>query len=150
MKHLITCRCVLPQFKRMASPPVHQFTTFSVLDDAGAVVPKFTQCNNCGIVHKVTEINRSVVVPKESMGSIITIDDVKLSMPPKLAAVLETNGADVATWEMARFIVENRQWGGFVVLQTDEEDGMRQGKYVRIIGDDLFKVESFTREERPA
>ena len=147
LKHLVTCRCILPQFKRMDDPPQHQFVVFSVIEDDGSLRVRFTQCNNCGIIHKVTEINRSEIVAKESMASIATIDDVKLSIPPQLALVLEANDVDLSTWELAQFIIENKRWGDFVVLSTDEDAGLRQGKYVRIIGENLFKVETFTRDE---
>lgn len=147
LKHLITCRCVLPQFKRMPDAPQHQFVVFSAIEDDGNFRTRFAQCNNCGIIHKVTDYCRSEVVSRESMGALTTIDDVKVGLPPQLAALLEANQADLATWEMAQFILENKQWGNFVVLTTDEEDGMRQGKYVRIMSETMFKVESFMREE---
>jgi hypothetical protein len=148
LKHLVTCRCVLPQFKRRVDPPQHMFTVFSVIEDDGNVKPKFTQCNNCGIIHKVTEINKSEIISgKEDMSSITSVDDIKVSMPQRLAALLEANDVDLPTWELAQFIYDNERWGEFVVLTTDEEDGTREGKYVRILGKDMFKVETFTREE---
>jgi hypothetical protein len=123
------------------------FTAFSVIEDDNTFRVGFAQCNNCGVIHKVTEVNRSTIVPKESMGSLVTIDDVKASLPARLSQLLESAGADLPTWEMASFIVENRQWGQFVVLTSDEESGSRHGKYVRIMGDNMFKVESFMRDE---
>jgi hypothetical protein len=147
LKHLITCRCVLPQFKRAPDPPLHQFIVFSVLEDDGTFRPRFAQCNNCGIVHKVVEVSRSEVVHREAMGSLPTIDDIKAGLPPQLANLLEANGVELPTWEMAQFIIEHKQWGNFVVLSTDEEDGLKQGKYVRILSENLFKVETFMREE---
>jgi hypothetical protein len=147
LKHLITCRCVLPQFKRASNPPQHQFVVFSVIDDDGSVRVKFSQCNNCGICHKVMEINRSEVVSRESMMSIPSIDDVKVGMPPQLANALETSDADLASWEHARFILDSKQWGQFVVLTTDEEDGLRQGKFIQILGENMFKIDTFAREE---
>lgn len=147
MKHSIRCRCVLPQFKRHVDPPQHQFVVFSVIQDDGTFVTRFAQCNNCGIVHKVTEVGQSTVVQRETMQSLISVDDVRRSLPSNLAELLDASSADLATWEMAQFIVENKRWGDFVVLSTDEEGGVRQGKYVRILGDNLLKVETFTREE---
>lgn len=147
LKHLITCRCVLPQMKRRDDPPQHQFVVFSVIEDDGSFRIRFSQCNNCGIIHKVTEVNRSEIVTRESMGSLPTIDDIKPNLPPRLVDVLEANAVDLATWETAQFIIDNKHWGDFVVLSTDEEDGLRQGKYVRIMGENLIKVETFTREE---
>lgn len=147
LKHLVTCRCVLPQFKRREDPPQHQFVVFSVVQDDGTVTTKFAQCNNCGIIHKVTEINRSEVVSRESMGSLTTVDDMKLGMPAQLANALEAADVDVATWEHARYVWDNKLWGSFVVLSTDEEDGLRQGKYIQILGENMFKIDTFTREE---
>jgi hypothetical protein len=148
LKHLITCRCVLPQFKRYENPPQHQFVVFSVLGDDDIVQPKFVQCNNCGIIHKVIEVNRSeIVAGREDMRSITSIDDIKMSMSLNLIALLEQNSADLPTWEAVQYAIINEQWGGFVVLTTDEEDGLRQGKYIRILGQNMFKVETFTREE---
>lgn len=148
LKHLITCRCILPQFKRMPDPPLHQFTVFSVINDDDTVAPKFVQCNNCGVVHKVIDVCRSeIVYGREAMESIVKIDDIKLSLPPNLAAVLEANDVDLPSWEAAQFALENEQWGSFIVLKTDEESGVRVGKYVRILSKTMFKVESFTLDE---
>lgn len=147
-KHLLTCRCVLPQFKKVKpAPPEHQFPVFSIIDDDGTFRMRFAQCNNCGIIHKVIDICRSEIVNKEAMVSIPTIDEIKSSLPSGLVNLLESNSADIATWEAVQFIIDNKQWGNFVVLSTDEIDGVRQGKYVRLLSETMFKVETFTRNE---
>lgn len=146
--HLVKCRCVLPQYKGATNPPVHQFVVFSIITDTDSVKQKFAQCNNCGIVHKVTDICVSeILAGKEAMASVVKIEDVKLSLPPNLSDILERNNVDVATWEQAQFIIENKEWGNFVILAQEEESGTRQGKYVRIMSETFFKVESFSREE---
>lgn len=147
LKHLITCRCVLPQFKQRPNPPPHQFTVFSIVDDNDVVRVRFEQCNNCGIIHKVIDVCKSEIVSREAMNSLQTIDDIKSCMNPRLANLLEANNVDLATWQAAQFIVENRRWGEFVVLSSDEQEGMRQGKYLMIIGENMFKVDTFTRDE---
>lgn len=147
-KHLIKCRCVLPQFKRAQHPPQHQFAVFSVINDDDTVKPRFAQCTNCGVVHKVTEIGRSEIVQgREAMSSMLTVADIKPALPELLAQVLENNKADLPTWEAVQFIYENQQWGNFVVLTTDTEGDTKQGKYVRLLGEKLFKVETYAREE---
>ena len=147
-KHLVKCRCVLPQFKHVPEPPQHQFVVFSVIDDNEIVKPKFVQCNNCGIIHKVTDICKSDIIQgRESMGSIRSIDDIKPAIPQALANILDANNADVPSWEMAEFILETEQWGLFVVLSVDTEGGTKQGKYVRILGKNMFKVDTFMIEE---
>ena len=148
IKHLIRCRCVMPQFKQLHEPPVHQFVVFSVIDDDDKLTVKFSQCNNCGVIHKITDVCKSELIQaRESMGSLLTIDDVKVGLPQNLVVILEGNGADLPTWEAARFILENKQWGNYTVLNTDSDSGIRQGKYLQIIGENLFKVNTFAREE---
>jgi hypothetical protein len=147
-KHLVSCRCVLPQFKKLIDPPAHKFIVFSIINDDDQVKPKFSQCTNCGIIHRVTEIGKSEIIQgREAMGSIMTIQDIKTSLPEQLITILELNNVDLPTWEAAQFILENKQWGDFVVLTSDVEDGLKQGKYVRILGEKLFKVEAYSREE---
>ena len=147
-KHLLQCRCVLPQFKNQADPPRHQFIVFSAIKDDDTPVVKYAQCNNCGIIHKVVDICKSeVLAGKEAMGSIMKVEDIKVAMHPNLVDILERHACDLPTWEHAQFILENKQWGDFVVLNQEEESGTRQGKYVRIMGESLFKVENYVREE---
>ena len=146
-KHLIKCRCILNQFRSRKDPPSHQFVVFSEIDDSGAVVPKYTQCNNCGIVHKVVDITRSIIVGKESSPAILTLEEVMLSIPASISNVLEKNKADLATCEQTKFILENKKWGEFVVLNSELEDSVRQGKCLHIFGENLFKVEPFERKE---
>ena len=147
-RHLVRCRCVLPQFKSIPNPPQHQFLVFSIVNNDDTVKVKFTQCNNCGIIHKVTDICTSEILPgKEAMGSIVKVEDIKLSLPPNLSDILERNNCDLPTWEQAQFILEEKQWGNFVILAVEEESGTKQGKYVRIMSETFFKVESFVRED---
>lgn len=147
-RHLVKCRCVLPQFKGKTNPPQHQFVVFSIVNDDDTIVLKYSQCNNCGSIHKITDICTSDILPgKEAMGSIIKIEDIKLSLPANLVDILERNNCELTSWEQAQFILENEKWGSFVILAQEEDAGTRQGKYVRIMSKTFFKVESFAREE---
>jgi hypothetical protein len=146
-KHLIKCRCVLPQFKKMVNPLLHQFIVFSIIEDDNVKL-KYSQCPNCGIVHRITEIGKSEIIQgREAMQSLITIDDIKSGLPENLRFILEKNNADLPTWEAVSFYYENKLWGNFVVLSSDTDSSVKQGKYVRLLGDSLFKVESYTRED---
>lgn len=145
-KHLIKCRCVLPQFKKFENPPAHKFIVFSVINDDESVVVKHSQCNNCGLIHKVVDICSSEILQtKENMNSIIKIEDIKPSLHPNFSNILDVNSADIATWEAVQFIVENKRWGEFVVLTTENDGDEIHGKYIRVLGESLCKVESFTR-----
>jgi hypothetical protein len=145
-KHLIKCRCVLPQFKSKSEPPAHQFIVFSIINDDGTCVPKYSQCNNCGTLHKVTDICKSdVLVGKEYIKSLLTVEDIKSSLSSNVVSVLENNNVDIATWEAVQFAIENKRWGEIVVLSTDAEGDEIHGKYIKILGETLFKIESFMR-----
>ena len=145
-KHLIKCRCVLPHLKTRENPPQHQLTVFSVIDDNDKIKTKYSQCNNCGLIHKVIDICQSeILTGKDEMKSIVQIDDIKLSLPRNLSDILERHEIDLPSWEQAQFIVENKLWGDFIILAQEEEDGIVHGKYVRILSDSFFKIESFQR-----
>lgn len=146
-KHLIKCRCVLPQFKNSPDSKQHRFVVFSeVVEDI--TKQKYSQCNNCGLVHKVIDICTSEIMQgKESMGSIMSIEDIKVGMNQGLIGVLERHQCDLPTWEHARYVVENKRWGDIVILTNDNEDDDKVIKYVRILGETLFKVDSHTRKD---
>jgi hypothetical protein len=146
-KHLIKCRCVLPQFKNSPNSQQHRFTVFSeVIDDV--VKQKYSQCNNCGLVHKVVDICTSEIMQgKEAMNSILSIDDIKAGMNQNLIGILDRHQCDLPTWEHAQYIMENKRWGDVVVLTSDNEDDGKVIKYVRILGEGIFKIDSHTRKE---
>lgn len=147
-KHLVKCRCILPQFMKLKDPLLHQFVVFSIIGDDDKVITSFAQCPNCGIVHKVIDLSRSEIVPgREHLVSLKTIDDIRTSVSPQVAHVLDAHAVDMSTWEAVQFIIENEKWGDTVTLGSDTVDGTMQGKYIRILGPSLFKVDVFTREE---
>lgn len=147
-KHLIKCRCILSQFKNKPEPPNHHFVVFSEIDDEDKVKHKIVQCNNCGVLHKVIDICSSEILEKkEDSKSVITIDDLKSTLHPNLVAILEKNVSDIATWENVKFIVENKIWGSAVTISSELEEKSRIGKLLIILGDSLFKIDQFSREE---
>jgi len=147
-RHLIQCRCVLPQFKNAPDPVRHKFIVFSIVDESDNVDIKYAQCNNCGIIHKITDICTSEIQSgKENASSIISIEDIKLSMTKDLAAILERYKAELHVWEQANFAIENKDWGAFVLLEQEDDGDTRQGKYLRILGENFFKIENFSRND---
>jgi hypothetical protein len=147
-KHLITCRCILQQFKSQNNPPFHKFVVFSVINtENDEVQVKLSQCNNCGIVHKVTDICKSEILSKDSISSLTTIDDIKVNLPEKLLSVLDRYEIDLPSWEHINFIIENESWGECEVLSSDNIDDVVQGKYIVFYGKNLFKIEQYTKEE---
>jgi hypothetical protein len=146
-KHLIKCRCVLSQYKNLPNAVSHQFLVFSEIEN-GQVKQKYSQCNNCGLVHKVIDVCTSEIMQgKENMSSIISIDDIKNSINPNLIPVLERNNCELPTWEHVQYVIEKKRWGDIVVLSNDVEGDNKIVKYVRILGESLFKVDSHIRKE---
>lgn len=148
IKHLIECNCILPQYKNREPVIWHKFPVFSVIDENNEVIPKFAQCNNCGIIHKITEVGVSEITVKENMKAIRTVEDIKIGMPQDIVGLLEQYNADLSTWEESEFIIENKKWGSIIVLSKEVDEGITSGKALIFQGKPvLAKIESFTRQE---
>ena len=61
--------------------------------------------------------------------------------------ILEKYKVDLASWEQAAFILENKEWGNFIMLEQEDEGENKLGKYVRVLGENFFKIENFSRNE---
>lgn len=147
VKHIIECKCILPQYKSIDPPVFHKFLTFSVLDASGEVEPHYTQCNNCGVVHRVIEVGQSRIIKKESLPSLVSIEDFKATLPPKLIGILEIHDCPLALWQEADFILKNKLWGRGFILAKESDGSTLIGKYVVILGEALFDIKAFEREE---
>jgi hypothetical protein len=146
VKHLVECNCVLTQFKHVEPPKWHHFVVFSEIDETGAIIPSFSQCNNCGLIHKVIEVGTSTILQRDDLPSLTTIEDVKSGMPSALAAILSKHGCDLPTYQEVAFILEHKMWGQSAILTKEVLDGFVVGKYITILGDTLWKVNSFQEE----
>ena len=140
VKHHVQCRCVMRQYVGKPSPPTHQFAVFSVIDDDGNVQQSYAQCNNCGIVHKIIEINKSKILANEDLKSSITVDDIKQTMNEKYASILEKYDVDLATWQQVSFILKNELWGSVVVLTKEKFESDVNVKLLHVIGKTLLKI----------
>jgi hypothetical protein len=147
IKHLIECRCHLPQFENMNPIPNHKFIVFSELDDNDMFKPSYAQCNNCGIIHRVTEFQTSYTIKKEVMMSLPTIEDLKTTTPEWLSGILQQYQCDLHVWQEAKFILDNELWGRFVVLSKELDNTIVHGKVLHIIGTKLYKIENFERND---
>lgn len=144
VKHLIQCHCILPQYKSSSEPVFHKFVVFSVVDDSDTVQPKFSQCNNCGVLHKVIDICKSELTSREDAKSLPNIEDIKFSISPELCRVLENYQCDLATWEQAEWIYLTKSWDQWIVLARDEdESGDIHGKRLIFLDNGRFRIEAF-------
>jgi hypothetical protein len=148
LKHLISCHCVLPQFRRRPDPIFHKFIVFSVLNDDDNVIPKLAKCNNCAVVHRVIDICKSEFIHnQDDSDAIMTEADIKLMLPQKIIDILESYNVDLPIWEQAQFIIENQKWNNFIILTSETFENKVEGKILRILGETFYKIEVFTREE---
>ena len=145
IKHLVQCHCILPQYKNVIDPVFHQFTVFSIVDeDSDTVAPKFAACNNCGAAHKVVDICKSeIVTGRDEVTSQMRIEDFKFSLPKDLYDLLITYQRDLPDFEHAQFILENSSWNDHIVLTREEIDDIVQGKLVKFLAEDKFRIESY-------
>lgn len=144
IKHLVQCHCILPQFKNAVDPVFHKFAVFSVIDDSDTVQPKFAQCNNCGIIHKITDICKSELTSKEDAKSLPSVEDIKFSLSSDLVRVLESYQCDIATWEHAEWIYLTKSWDQWIILAKEEDEfGDLHGKRLIFVDDGKFRIEAF-------
>ena len=143
-KHLIECHCVLPQYRKMANPIFHKFVVFSTVDDEGNVVPKMSQCNNCGAVHKVVDICVSEIAPgKDETKSVLTKNDLARSLPKQLVELLEEYELEVADYEYSKFIIENQKWGSMIILSKETEEDGYAGKTLNFVGPEKYRIDPY-------
>ena len=143
-KHLIECHCVLPQYRRSANTVYHKFVVFSVIDDSDTCIPKFAQCNNCGVIHKVYDICKSeIITNKEELRSIKTIDDISLTLPSDVSRILESYKCELPSWEHAEFIFNSESWGSIITLTRDEADAEITGKALQIDGRSKMSIVTY-------
>lgn len=146
IKHLIECHCVLPQFREKKDPVFHKFVVFSVIDDEDKVIPKIVNCNNCGVSHNVIDLCKSEILLKENLSSPLTLQDIKFSLPDKVVTLLENYNVDLPTWENVKFIFDTKSWGQFVLLTSEDLEEKIEGKMLMIYGEEIYKIEPFSRE----
>jgi hypothetical protein len=140
IKHLIECHCYLKIYDQKEKSINHKFPVYSKLDESGNLIPKFAKCNNCDALHKIVDVCKSELMPgKEENGTVLEKDDLVCMLPDKVANVLIKNQCDVADFEHALDIIEEKLWGSYIVIKRDIISEEQQLKVL------LFKSESNIR-----
>lgn len=148
LKHLITCRCILPTLKNKKDAPLHKFVVFSIIDDHDVFEKKIVNCNNCGIAHNVTGACRSDIIQgKEMSKAALTIDDLTLMLPGGVANLLNTHGKALPDYEHAKFIIDNEKVGEFITLSSEIIEDKKAGKVLHYKGQGKFIIEPFQIDE---
>lgn len=147
IKHTIECNCVLPQYKNIVPIVFHKFIVFSIINEDGSIKPSYASCNNCGAIHKIIEVGQSIQTQKESTPLLLTINEIKTQLPEGIVKLLESYKCDITTWQEVKFIIEEQKWGRTVILTKENDGEYFVGKYILILGKELYKVDSFSTEE---
>ena len=146
IKHLVQCHCILPQYKHVDEPTFHQFVVFSIIDEeSDTVTPKFASCNNCGAVHKVIDICKSeLVTGRDEVVTQMVIEDFRMSLPGDLFELLLAYQKEVAAQlAPAPFWIEHDTRQDPIGLTREEIEDRVQGKLVKFLGPERFRVESY-------
>ena len=145
IKHLVQCHCILPQYKNAVDPVFHKFSVFSVVDNSDTVILKYAECNNCGAAHKVYDICKSeILTGRDEVSSRLKKEDFKFSLSSDLYGLLDQYDRDLPDFEMSQFIIDNEKWDSTLVLSREEMDDHIQGKLLRFISANKFRIESYT------
>lgn len=148
-RHLIECHCVLPLYKNRTAPVYHKFAVFSLLDEkTGKVIPKYVNCNNCGVTHFVKEFCKSQIkLGKEDIKSVRDIKEVSLSLPDKLLVILQEYNSTIDIYEEVENAIDNNDFPKEIVLKREIIDERYHLKLIKILSHDRFKIVSEVLEE---
>ena len=147
IKHIVECHCILPQYMNSTDPVYHKFVVFSLIDNGDTVIPKYTQCNNCGVIHKVFDFCKSeIMAGKDESRAVITKEDIANFLPSDVAELFESYSVDLPAYEEAKFILENENWESSVILSRETMEEEVIGKRLVFVSKNRFKVEDFVQK----
>ena len=147
-KHLIQCHCVLPQFRKREDPIFHKFVVFSQTDGDGNVIPKISKCNNCGVLHKITDFCKSEIMHGiDESFAVIDIKDISDQIPEKIRQIPESHKCDISTWEQVDNVIQNKEWKKPIVIARKSILGSTQVKILSIDEKLRYKIESHLRND---
>ncbi len=143
-RHLIECHCILPIYKNKVPVVYHKFPVYSRIDKkTDKVIPKYVNCNNCGITHYVTEICKSEIkIGKEDMSSVRNIDDIKFSIPQKILSALELNNSTIDIYEEVEDVIDNQLYPRDIILSREILGEDYNCKILQMKNESKFKVVS--------
>lgn len=125
----------------------HKFIVFSEIDN-DVVNPTYVQCNNCGAVHKVYDLCKSeIIVGRDELRTMTTIDEVKLGMSSDIVGLLEAYDCDLPTWQHVKFSIVNNLAGEKIILTRDIIEEETQGKVLTVKEDGTFLLENYINRE---
>jgi len=148
IKHLIECHCFLTIYKKGKKMINHRFPVYSKIDDQGKLIPKLVKCNNCEAAHYIEKIGRSELRPgKDQSDAVIKIEDIKHDLPDRIFKYLIENNCNIADFEHAKDIIQEKRWGESIVIRRDIVKEKQQVKYIVVNDKNNFQVKSDVIED---
>jgi hypothetical protein len=149
IKHLIECHCVLPQYRGRKDTVYHKFIVFSIIDESDTVIPKYVQCNNCDVIHKIYDICKSEIASgKDELRSVTTPEIILFQLPSELQELFKFSyKIDLATLENVKYILDNQLWNQHVVLTRDVINDETTGKILKFPEPQKYLIEDFLHSD---
>jgi len=118
-RHLIECHCVLPQYENKDPVVYHKFTVYSKFNERNKIIPKYANCNNCGITHKVFDICQSEIFYGKEDVFVITKEDVKRSLPKNISDILDEHECDITQYELLEDVIYQNLYPFDIILNRE-------------------------------
>ena len=148
-RHLVECHCILPLYKNKQPAVYHKFAVYSLLNEkTGKVEEKYVTCNNCGVIHFVKEFCKSEIrAGKENLGSIRSIQEVSLRLPPKITEILKSYNSTIDIYEEVEDVLDNSAFPRQIVIRREIIDEKYHLKILNLLSKDRFKIISEILED---
>ena len=147
--HTIECQCVLPIYGKIEKPVYHQFIVFNkIVDDI--LDEKYVECNNCGIIHKITKTNKSSIISDTTnyKNLVITKEDLSFNLPSNyLDFLTKKKVEEIYIWEKINFLLENNI-SEKVLFSKSKVENYLICEFIEVIDKNNFKLskEKFQRD----
>ena len=77
---------------------------------------------------------------REDMTSILSIEDIIMMLPGKISDILTKNRADIADFEHALDILDNKRWGENIVVKRSIVNDIENVKILQINSEDIIRL----------
>ena len=143
-RHLIKCHCILPIYKNSKPQIYHKIAVYSMFDEkSGKVIPKYINCNNCGITHFVTEYCKSEIqIGKEDVTSIRSVSEVEIGLPEKLVSFLNQYSPTIDILEEIEHIFNDNLFPKGIIIKREIIDEKHNIKILNLINKNRFTISS--------
>ena len=143
-RHLIECHCILPIYKNAKTQIYHKIAVYSMFNEqTGKVIPKYVNCNNCGITHYVTEYCKSEIqIGKEDITSIRSVLEVEIGLPEKLTKFLKQYSPTIDILEEVEHVFNNQLFPKGIIIKREIIDEKHNIKILNLINEQRFTISS--------